>query len=181
MDQWTYPETWKVGDTLDADTLNSRIRDQNNVLLRRPLLVAHSTSNQSGATNAWTTLTFNTIDNDDDGMAIETSPYSNFYAHRPGIYQVWANVDFRNPAGANTYALAIWLNGSSSFLLYRQQKRMGGFGSTVDFGHSLEGIVALGVGDYVQLNVWNGSSTDALTVQATNSCPRICIMWLGAT
>ena len=179
MDGWTYPESWKVGDSLDADTLNSRIRDQNIVLLRRPLLVAHSSANQTNATNSWHSVTFDTIDQDDDGMVLDDTPVTDFYAQRTGIYQVWANVDYRNPAGANTYSLALWLNGDSSFILYRQQKRMGGFSSTTDFGHSLNGIVALGVGDYIQLRSWNGSGTDVLNLTATNNCPRICIMWVG--
>lgn len=179
MDGWKYPESWKVGDKLDAATLNSRIRDQNIVLLRRPLLVAHSSVNQSSPISSWHAVTFDTIDQDDDGMVQETTPTTNFYAQRPGIYQVWANVDYRTPGGANTNALAIWLNGDSSFILYRQQKRYGGFGATIDFAHSLEGIVALGVGDYIQLNSWNGSGVDILTLQAINNCPRICIMWLG--
>ncbi|MGH7240490.1 MAG: hypothetical protein ACREHG_10580 [Candidatus Saccharimonadales bacterium] len=179
MDVWNFPVTWQVGDLLDADTLNARIRDQNNILLRRPLLAAHSTTNQSGATSSWTSVTFDTIDNDDDGMALEATPVSDFYAQRAGVYQVWANVDFRNPGGGNTYALALWLNGLSSNIEYRQQKRMGGFGTTIDFGHSLNGIIFLGVGDFVELRYWNGSGTDVLNVQATNNCPSIRILWLG--
>jgi hypothetical protein len=112
-------------------------------------------------------------------MVQETLPTTNFYAQRPGIYHVWANVDYRNPGAANTYGLGLWLNGNSAFLLYRQQKRDGGFGATVDFGHSLNGTVALGVGDYIQLNSWNGSGVDALTLSALNNCPRISILWLG--
>jgi len=179
MDGWKYPESWKVGDKLDAATLNTRIRDQNIVLLKRPLTVAHSSVDQTSPITSWHAVTFNTIDNDDDGMSQEVLPTTNFYAQRPGIYQVWANVDYRTPGGANTYALALWLNGNSSFILYRQQKRYGGFGATIDFAHSLSGIVALGVGDYIQLNSWNGSGVDILTLSALNNCPRICIMWLG--
>ena len=123
MDGWKYPESWKVGDKLDAATLNTRIRDQNIVLLKRPLTVAHSSVDQTSPITSWHAVTFNTIDNDDDGMSQEVLPTTNFYAQRPGIYQVWANVDYRTPGGANTYALALWLNGNSSFILYRQQKR----------------------------------------------------------
>jgi hypothetical protein len=179
MDGWKYPEEWKVGDDLNAETLNSRIRDQNLVLLKRPLTVAHSAASQVNAINSWRATTFDTVDIDDDGMVIETLPTTNFYAQRAGIYQVWANVDFRNPGAANTYALAFWLNGSSGSILYRQQRRMGGFGSTIDFCHSISGIVALGVGEYIQLNSWNGSGVDVLNLTAINSCPRIGILWLG--
>lgn len=184
MDGWHYPDTWAVGDKLDADTLNTRIHDQNAVLLRRPITVATYTGGDqtiptSGHGNY--VVQFDTIIQDDDGMCLEDTPVTDFYAQREGSYQVWANGSYINPSSASTYMLCIAINGST--LRYRSQHRMAGFGTAAadTFGNSTSGIVFLNVGDTIEIQTWSQLTGTNLLLKGNNNCPRVAIMWLGPT
>ena len=178
MDDWTYPATWKVGDTLDADTLNTRIRDPNGIILRRPLTVATSTSNQTMPTSGHgnTVVTFNNIIQDDDGMVLQNTPMSDFYAQRTGTYQVWYNLGVNALAAATSVMTAIAVNGSA--LLWENQVRIEAFSGTF-FSISTSGLVYCTAGEYIEFQAWNGSATTTMTIAAVNNTPRIAIMWLG--
>ena len=181
MDNWNYPETWKVGDTLDADTLNRRIRDQNKVLLRRPLTVATHSSDQNVPTSGHGNypIQFDTIIQDDDGMVLEDTPVTDFYAQREGCYQVWANVEYINPSGAATHMLSLSINGTT--LRYRMQHRMGGWGTAASdaFANSVSGIIYLNVGEFLQVQAWSSLTASNLVIKSANNCPRVAMMWLG--
>jgi len=181
MDTWTYPTTWKVGDTLDADTLNARIRDQNKILLKRPLTVMTMSADQtvpvSGSGNY--VLQWDTIVNDDDGMVIEDTPMSDFYAHRAGTYQVWLNVGFNGLSAADTVMACATVNGSAR--RWDNQYRMEAF-SGVFFPLSTSGLIFLKVGEFIEFQAWNGSGSSTVTIPGgLNNTPRAAIMWLGPT
>lgn len=179
MNIWSYPATWKVGDTLNASNLNTRIRDQNTVLLRRPLTVAHVSANFSikvaGSGN--TNVSFDTVDQDDDGMVIQTLPTTDFYVQRAGTYQVWWNVTFASQAAATDCMAGLLINGTAT--RWQVQGRIPGFNGT-GFSHSLSATMFLAVGETITPQVWNGSAT-TMTCQAVNNTPRIEIMWLGVS
>lgn len=180
MNIWTYPPTWKVGETLNAANLNTRIRDQNTVLLRRPLTAAHSTTTLSIPTSGHgnTNLTFDTIDQDDDGMVVQTTPVTDFYIQRAGTYQVWLNVTFSAPATATDCMSGLLLNQTNT--RWQIQGRIPGFAGT-GFSHSLSATLFLSVGEVITAQVWNGSATATLGTQAVNNTPSIQIMWLGVS
>lgn len=180
MPVWNYPATWHVGDTLNAANLNTRLGDQNTVLLRRPLTVAHVSTGSSIVTSGHgnTNLLFDVIDQDDDGMAIQTLPTSDFYVQRAGTYQIWLNVTFNGPAAAQDCMTGIMLNGGNT--RWQIQGRIPGF-SGADFCHSISGMLFLNVGEYITPQVWNGSATVTLGVKNNNNTPRIQIMWLGVS
>ena len=177
MNIWSYPTTWKVGDTLNAANLNSRLRDQNTILLRRPLTVAHVSANFSikvaGSGN--TNVLFDTVDQDDDGMIIQTLPTSDFYVQRAGTYQIWWNVSYATQAGANDAMSGLLID--NTVTRWQVQGRLPGFNGTA-FSHSMSCTLFLSVGQIITPQVWNGSAS-TLTCLATNNTPRIQIMWLG--
>ena len=180
MDQWDFPATWKVGDTLNADTLNSRIRDQNNLLLTRPLTVATMSANQTvpvaGSGNH--VVTWDTIVQDDDGMVLESTPMSNFYAQRAGTYQFWLNVGFNGLAAADTVMGCVTLNGTDR--RWENQYRMEAFSGTF-YPISTTGIVSMKIGEFLQFQTWQSSASTVTMPGATNNTPRACIMWQGPT
>jgi hypothetical protein len=180
MQVWSYPTTWKVGDTLNAANMNTRIGDQNTVLLRRPLLVAHNSIagpaiKVAGSGN--TNLSFDTVDQDDDGMVIQTLPTTDFYVQRAGTYQVWLNVTFSGPAAATDCMSGFCLNNGP--FRWQVQGRIPGFSGT-GFSHSISGTMFLNVGEIITPQVWNGAAV-TLNMQAVNNTPRVQIMWLGVT
>ena len=180
MPVWNYPATWHVGDTLNAANLNTRIGDQNTVLLRRPLTVAHMSGAVSITTSGHgnTNLMFDVVDQDDDGMVIQTLPTSDFYVQRAGTYQIWLNVTFSGPATATDCMSGIMLNNVNT--RWQVQGRIPGFAGT-GFSHSISGMLFLNVGEIITPQVWNGSATVNLNTQAVNNTPRIQIMWLGVS
>lgn len=180
MNIWTYPPTWKVGDTLNAANLNTRIRDQNTVLLRRPLTVAHASANStikvSGSGN--TNLSFDTIDQDDDGMVIQTLPTTDFYVQRAGTYQIWFNVTFATLSTATDCMSGLLINNANT--RWQVQGRIPGFSGT-GFSHSFSAVMFFSVGEIITPQVWNGNATTTMTCAAVNNTPRIQIMWLGVS
>lgn len=180
MNVWSYPSTWHVGDTLNAATMNARIRDQNTILLRRPLTVAHVSSNfnikVSGSGN--TNVSFDVVDQDDDGMVIQTLPTTDFYVQRAGTYQIWFNVTFGTLSAATDCMSGLLINGANT--RWQVQGRIPGFNGT-GFSHSLSAMIFLSEGETITPQVWNGNATTVMACQAVNNTPRIQIMWLGVS
>lgn len=175
MDVWNYPETWKVGDTLNADTLNSRLRDQNNILLRRPLTVATMSATQTwGSGNL--TMGWDTIVQDDDGMVLgDASPTTLFYAQRQGTYRIWCTVSITTLSTAQVVALTAVFNGVT---LYQNECRMEAR-SGLPFMMNVSGLVTMSPGESLKMLAWNGLGTSTLTLQTANNAPSLAIMWLG--
>lgn len=178
MDVFQYPKTWSVGDKLNADNLNTWVRDQNKILLRRPLTVANSTVNQTIPTSGHGNyvVTFDNIIQDDDGMVLEDTPVTDFYAQRAGTYQVWASLDFVSLSVQNTVMMTLAINGTN--LLYRQQHTCAA-ATGLDVGMCVGGTFFMGVGEYLELQAWNSSGSSTQTLKSLNQSPRLCIMWLG--
>jgi hypothetical protein len=178
MADWTYPETWQVGDNLDANTLNRRVRDQTTTLLRRPLMVAHNASAFTLPTGSDTRLTFDTIDVDDDGMAMGGTPVTDFYVQREGTYQIWCNVE----ANGNGTAAPIFRVGLLLSATYRRWDVITKLHSNsgVGFTSSTNGTAILSVGERVGVVMYQNSGFN-VTVAAINNAPRLVIMWLGIT
>lgn len=183
MPEWIYPETWQVGDDLNADTLNRRVRDQNITLLRRPMLVARMTASQSLVQSTNQPLTWNTIDVDDDGMALDNTGgvYTDFYAQREGTYQVWLNVGMQgNGSGGGEWQTSIWLNGSTTRRWDLQSGTVTTSGKL--WYHSQTGIVSVGQGETITARTFASAGTTNITIPgSSNGTPRLVIMWLGIT
>ncbi|HEY5959978.1 MAG TPA: hypothetical protein VIV60_25670 [Polyangiaceae bacterium] len=175
MTDWIYPETWKVGDKLDDPTLNRRVRDQTSLLLRKPLLVATHSIDQAISATTNTSLSFDTIVQDDDGMAITASPYTSFTAQREGTYQVWFSGLVHGPGAFADLDTCLIVNGTVNNRRWDSQARIID-NAAVNFAHNLSGVVFLFAGDTVGINVW---STATVTFYATLGTPRFACMWLG--
>lgn len=176
------PQTWRVGDTLNAATLNERVRDQNAVLLRRPLTQAHSSVSQSiPHTSGVFPMTFDTIDNDDDGMVISTTPVSDFYVQRAGTYQVWLNVTASTLAAASDFTTGLLLDTAGvAVSRWVVATRFPGFSGQA-FSHALTATLFLSVGETITPFCSNDNATTAVVIPFTNNTPTIQIMWMGTT
>lgn len=185
MPDWTYPETWQVGDTFDANTLNRRVRDQTSILLRRPLFVAH----QSAAltlVNGDNAVTFDTIDVDDDGMAmtgstgVQSPPVTNIYAQREGTYQIWYNTTFTgNGTACPNISASIWITNNSGTRRWDYQAK-GHTTSGQYLCRSVTGTISLNVGEYFTARCFQNTGAN-MTMPVINNTPRIVVMWLGIT
>lgn len=184
MVEWNYPETWQVGDKLDQVTLNRRISDQNALLLRRPLLVAHNSGSTTLSNAGDAALSFDTIDQDDDGMCLTGTPATCFWAQRNGTYQIWLNISGNgNGTACPTWRTGLLLNGvAPGSQANRRWDVITGFPTTNGraFYHSLTGTVFLSAGEYISVALYQNSGA-SMTLPATNNTPRLVIMWWGIT
>ena len=174
---WQYPETWSVGDNLDAETLNRRVRDQNTILLRRPMLIAHASADASQAGGS-VTMSWDTIDKDTDGMVITDTPATTFYIQRDGTYAMFLTVTMAgNGSSCPTMLAGLNVNGST-----RRWDEISGMSSTS--GQQLifcsQGMIFMSAGEYVQAWTYHNSASSE-TIKAVNNTPRLVIMWLGAS
>lgn len=185
MPEWSYPETWGVGDELNADLLNRRVRDQTSLLLRKPMLVARMTAVQTIPNASGTALKWDTIDQDDDGLALDNTggTYSDFYIQREGMYQFWLNIAMTGSGGGT--AAPIWetqmfINGNTR--RYDQQ-----MSTTKTSGqtwyHSHTGTISLAQSETLTTRTYQdtGANVSLPGNASTNGVPRLVIMWLGIT
>jgi hypothetical protein len=173
---WIPPETWHVGDDLDAATLNRRVRDQMTILLQRPLTVLTNSATQSITTNTNTAITWDTITQDDDGMAMSGTPVTNIYAQREGTYQVWLNVTFAsNGTAPNLLQSSIWLNNASATRRWDFQSKGSG---SVDYVRCSTGTFFLNAGEFFTAHTFQDSGSNMLTKIISNT-PSLIVMWLG--
>jgi hypothetical protein len=177
VDLWQYPSTWKVGDKLDADTLNDRVRDKNNLLLRKPLTFATMSASQAwGSGNL--TLGWDTIVQDDDGMVLgDASPTTQFYAQRTGTYRFWCAIAVTSLATAQGVALTTLVNGVTVFQnAYRMEARSG-----LPFMLNNTGLLTMSAGESLKMFAFNALGTSTLTITPANNSPYVAFMWMGAT
>lgn len=179
MDVWNYPTTWRVGDVLSADNLNTRLRDQNNLLLRRPLTFATMSVSQNMPTASNTTLGWDTIVQDDDGMVVgDAATTTTFYAQRYGAYRFWCGIAITTTAAIQVVALTTQINNTTYFQNFNRMEARSG----LPYMLNDTGIVTMSPGETFQMLAWNGLATSALTIPAfNNNVPYIAIMWLGAS
>jgi hypothetical protein len=178
---WSDPQTWSVGDTIDAETWIDRVYDPLALLLRKPLLVARRTTDLSVAAGSVTTLcSFDTIDSDDDGMVqddVSAANVTDFYAQRDGVYGVWGCATWASNTHQGTFVCAtkVWVNG------LKQGRRAGAFvggGTTTDNWKGYTGSINLTEGDKVNLVLENHDTGTALNIISQFNSPRLAIMWL---
>ena len=172
------PETWLVGDELDANTLNRRIRDQMTVLLRRPLTVLTNSATQTLTTGTNTTITWDTIVQDDDGMAASSTPVSNIYAQREGTYQFWFNITYANNGTVpQTLQSSIWINNSSTTRRWDYQSRGS---SVIEHVRCSSGIVFLNAGEFFTAHGYQNTGAN-MTTKIVSNTPSLIVMWLGVS
>lgn len=175
---WLPPETWQVGDTLNAETLNRRIRDQMTILLRRPLTVLTNAAPQVITSGTNTTLTWDTITQDDDGMAMSGVPVSNIYAQREGTYQIWFNVTFAsNGTAPNTLQSSIWLNNVAGTRRWDYQSKGS---STIDHCRCSSGTVFLNAGEFFTAHAYQDTGAN-MSTKIISGTPTLAVMWLGVS
>jgi hypothetical protein len=178
MAEWDFPVTWRVGDTLDAATLNARIRDPNIVLLRRPLTAVHNSADQTSTNAVDLTVSFDTIDNDDDGMVVTALPATRFVAQRSGTYQFWFNVTvLGNGTTGQSLNTSVWINGDVN---QRRWDCYTGLTATTgkQYCRSTTGMLFLAAGEYLTAQLYQNSAA-VTTVKALNGTPSFKLLWLG--
>jgi|SoimicMinimDraft_4_1059732.scaffolds.fasta_scaffold77238_2 hypothetical protein len=175
---WLPPETWQVGDSMNAATLNRRIRDQMTILLRRPLTVLTNSAAQVIATGTNTVITWDTITQDDDGMGMSGVPVSNIYAQREGTYQFWFNITFAsNGTAPNTLQSSIWLNNNSATRRWDYQSKGS---SATDHVRCSSGSVFLNAGEYFTAHVFQDTGAN-MSTKVISGTPSLAVMWLGVS
>lgn len=181
---WKYPETWQVGDTLDAATLNSRIRDQNSILLRKPLTVARRTTNHTLTSGGVWAVQWDTLDIDDDGMdvqgAVAGGTLDTFYIQRDGTYQVWYTACFAGNTFSGDIDINCYIDSSVTYRRWDSQARMCTNNAQWYF-RSVCGTMFLKVGENLQFTAWQDTGHDMTFRCPAFGCPRVAILWLGIT
>lgn len=176
LQDWPQPETWRVGDTIDAATWTRRVYEPLGLLLRRPITVLRRTTTFSAAGNTGSNpITFDTVDIDDDGMVIDALPQSTIYTQRSGIFGIsyTAPITGNGAATGNAVGVRILVNGSN--LSTRQSVSVGTTVGQDEF-KSLSCDLALNEGDAIQMCI-NNFNAAAVTVAATLLSPRVVVMW----
>ena len=175
INDWEEPETWQAGDTLNADTWNRRIHDPISLMLRRPLMVARRTTDMTvAASYGYQVIGFDTIDIDDDSMAVGDSPYDTFVAQRSGAYHLWFSAPFiANGASGHPTLVRAQVNGID---VYWRTSGVVGAGSTMDHWRAASGEVSVFAGDVIKILAGN-YTTSTITVKAQFNAPRVAIMW----
>lgn len=175
LQDWPQPETWHVGDKVTAALWTERVYEPLGLLLRRPLTIMRRTTNFTCTGNTGSQpLSFDTVDIDDDGMVITTTPTDTIYAQRSGVYGIsFAATLTGNTQTGNAIGVRVAVNGTN--MATRQSPAIG-TGSGIDEFKALSVDLTLNEGDAIQLMV-NNFLTNTVTIVATLNAPRVACMW----
>jgi hypothetical protein len=180
MPDWTFAATWQVGDELNADNLNSRIMEPNTLLLRRPLTVLHSSVNLTIANNTTTLVSFDTIDQDDDGMVVTGLPANTFAIQRHGVYQIWFAGTYLSNAAAGDIDCNMIIDGVTASRRWDVCARMFGTPANTVVTKNMVGTIILNEGQTISITHWQDTGA-SMTVSAQENTPRVAIFWEGLT
>jgi hypothetical protein len=178
MIDWEALETWNVGDTIDADTWTRRWVNPMSLLLRKPLTVIRRTSAQAVASgiNYTNYISFDTIDQDDDGMCLAGTPVTSIFAMRSWLYDIFAAAPYVSNGQNVTDILGIRVevNGTS----YRERSAHCISPASGDLAKSLDFSMKLDEGDEIRVAVRNATAA-SINIQPYYNAPRLCVMWRG--
>lgn len=166
------PSTFVDDVVLTAGDLNVGIRDSLLFLLSKPIAHLRQTTSQSISNGVATALTFNTESVDSAGGHSTSSNTSRYTAVYPGWYRVSSAVAMVVQA-TGIYEVGWLINGTS----------LDGATLAVTAASTLAGpaartlLVYLGVGDYVELYVFQTSGGALGTYVATTHQPCMSLIW----
>lgn len=154
------PITWTVGQKLTAALLNSQVRDPALFMLNAPLCVLTNSAAQTINPGVETPLTFDTEAVDSDGMHSLSTNTDRLTAVTPGWYQVAGSAGFSTQSAGSRFC-AFTVNGGLDIARVETAADAStGRGTSVVSST----ILYLGVGDYMQFQVWQNLAGITLTV-----------------
>lgn len=167
--------TWTAGEIVTAAMLNANVRDSINYLLAPPAAALRQTSAQSLGNAAWTALTFDTEDVDNDNAHSTSTNTSRYVAQTAGWHRVnGGNVGFAaNSTGRRGTRLAV--NGS---------ELNGGqcVGYIAGANAVVQAIVGrdvfLNVGDYLEVQAFQESGANLNTAVVGGQQPSLTVAWV---
>ncbi len=157
------PRTWAVGELLTAAKLNTDLRDGLNFLLAPPLAVltkgSQTITNNTATLLSWTAETLDR-DNGHDNATNNTR----YTAQTAGWYDCREGHQW-STAASSTATAGFVKNGGASYIAPPDIRP---FSSVNGVTNIVSGLVYLSVGDYVEVNVNQGSG-GSLTLFGTNA------------
>jgi hypothetical protein len=178
MIDWESIETWNTGDTIDADTWTRRWVEPMSLLLRKPLTVVRRTSVQAVASgiNYTNSISFDTIDLDDDGMVTTSSPFTQLFAQRAGVYDIFVSAPFVGNGENSQHILGVRIDINGTAMRERSCHIVSG--ASADMAKALDFSCKLDEGDEITVKVRNATSA-SINIQPYYNAPRLCVMWRG--
>jgi hypothetical protein len=174
MIDWTAPETWNVGDYINADNWQRRWYTPMSLMLRRPVTEVTRSTDYSCPNGGSNVFSFDTVVQDDDGMVLSGTP-NIFYAKRTGVFTVYFAATFSgNGDTISSVGVRIRLNGST--LAFARQATVNNGSVGTDCFRSMAGDITMSEGDYVECLLSNYLS-HSITVTAQFNAPRMVIFW----
>lgn len=166
---WHEPRTVSTGDDLVACDWTYALRDLVQDLRNRPYAkLRRAGSNQDCAAGSWTVLEFSVATKDNTGPGGYKT--TRLTAQRAGLYHVWGCAGVSDASGG-TWLLAVRQNG---FHLAAAQTA-----AVNVYSANVSGIVALALGDYLELCVYNMAGTDTTALDYYASSPVLGFTYLG--
>jgi hypothetical protein len=171
---WVTPATWQVGDTIDAATWITRVYNPISLLLRRPIMVAHNSADQTVSAGGSINVSFDTVDNDDDGIIVSGLPATSFVFQRSGAYHIWWSLPFMGSGSAGASCKSqVNINGAFA---YSRESQVVGTSTSSDQWRGGQGEISVFAGDVLTLQGFNATAS-IITIKAAFNAPRLVIMW----
>lgn len=170
------PRTWTVGELLTAAKMNTDLRDGLTFLLSPPRGLLHKSTNQSVPNNAYTSITWNSEQYDNDGAHSDITNPGRYTAQTAGWFEFHALIQFDAISATGERIAQFLKNGAGSpFGMMEIRPSSVNAATCLIMGWSL-----MSVGDFVEAQAYQ-SSGGALNVLPTfNSAPSYLIArWIG--
>lgn len=163
--------TWTVGELVTAAKINSYLRDAISFLLAPPYAALQRTANQSINNTATTNVGWDSEVQDTDNAHSTVTNNDRFTGVTAGVYESLTAIPWVGNA-TGVRELNFGVNGTITYAGSRLVP-----GSAVAFVNPAAKLIALSVGDYMNIKVWQ-SSGGALNIdQAFASGPTWDILW----
>jgi hypothetical protein len=169
------PRTWVDLDSLDTTNLNGGVRDPMTFVMDKPLFQGRQTVAQSIATSTFVAITFTTGEDIDSEAGHDTgSNTSRYVAQEDGWYRCTGAVVWENNATGRR--LCRWTKNGTAVNGSRIDLTAMSVGETIVPARDM--VISLSAGDYVELEGWQSSGTNRVTVVTTESQSTMTVEWV---
>lgn len=164
-----------MGELLTASKMNTDLRDGLTFLLTPPRALLHMSSNQSIPNNAYTSVTWNSEQYDNDGAHSDSTNPSRYTAQTAGWFEFHALVNHDAVSSAGDRFARFLKNGTTTFGLAVTRTSTTNSASNMITGWSL-----MAVGDYVEASTYQNSGSAQNVIPISNGAPSfLTARWIG--
>ena len=170
---------WTSGDEPDADTFNEFIRDSINFLLDPPEVRLSASTSQTITGDAWTLITFQNIEVNNDNMAVLSGgSVDHFTCKTPGWYEIEFGTSYSSSAdsSANRLTSGLRINSVTEEMGRRDSTQIPS--QTVVQGGRFYAIY-LNINDYIQLFSFHDGSNRSTVVVSNDTRPYLYAKWVS--